>query len=237
MQKIIIAIDGYSSCGKSTLAKDLAKVLNYKYIDSGAMYRVVTLYCMRHKIINSSENIDFNKLKKELNNINIDVKYNNNLNKSETFLNNENVEEEIRRIDVSNLVSIISKVKFIRKKLVELQQKFGEKKGIVMDGRDIGTVVFPNADLKIFMTADVEIRAKRRYNEYLEKNIEITLKEVVENIKKRDFYDENRKESPLKKADDAIVLDNSNLSIKEQFQFIIDVITEKFKMTNPEYSG
>ncbi len=231
MQKITIAIDGYSSCGKSTLAKDLAKVLKYKYIDSGSMYRAVTLYCMRNNIIYDLENIDAEKLENELKNINIDIRYNNELNKNEIFLNNENVEEEIRKMDVSNLVSIISKVKIIRKKMVKLQREIGDKKGIVMDGRDIGTVVFPDADLKIFMTADVNIRAKRRYNEYLEKNIKITLKEVVDNITKRDFYDENRKESPLKKADNAIVLDNSNLSIQEQLQFIIDIITKKFKMT------
>jgi len=201
------------------------------------MYRAVTLYCMRNNIIYDIEKIDIIKLENELKNISIDIRHNNDLSENEIFLNNENVEEEIRKIDVSNLVSIISKEKIIRKKMVKLQRKIGDKKGIVMDGRDIGTVVFPDADLKIFMTADVNIRARRRYNEYLEKNIEITLKEVIDNITKRDFYDENRKESPLKKANDAIVLDNSNLSIKEQLQFIIDIITKKFEMTNPGYSG
>lgn len=229
MKDIIIAIDGYSSCGKSTLAKDIAKILNYKYIDSGAMYRAAALFCLQNGIINEKEVIDYKKLESEIDKINIDLIYNQDLKKIETFLNNVNVEKEIREIKVSNYVSAISKVKIIREKMVNIQRNIAINKRIVMDGRDIGTVVFPNAELKIFMTADVKVRAQRRFDEYRAKKVEISFKEVEDNIQKRDYIDENREESPLRKPIDAIVLDNSQMSMEEQLKFILDIIKERFQ--------
>jgi len=228
MKDIIIAIDGYSSCGKSTLAKDLAKILNYKYIDSGAMYRAATLYCLNNNIINEKEEIDIKKLKQKINDINIDLEYNPEQNKSETFLNGKSVENEIRELRVSNYVSAISKIAIVREKMVYLQRSIAQNKKIVMDGRDIGSIVFPSAELKIFMTANVKIRAERRYNEYINNNVKISFKEVEDNIRKRDHIDETRKESPLMKPLDAIVLDNTKLGIEEQLKFILDIIKDRF---------
>lgn len=226
-KRIIIAVDGFSSCGKSTVAKSLASILNYGYVDTGAMYRAVTLYCMNNNFI-SEQAICEEKLKKELPNIKINFLYNNESERNETFLNNVNVEDKIRKIEVSNLVSIVSKISFVRAEMVRLQQAMGVDKGIVMDGRDIGTVVFPNAELKLFMTADPVIRAKRRLKELTCKGENVSFEDVFENLKNRDYIDQNREDSPLKKADDAIVIDNSYLSKEEQLNKIIEIINEKF---------
>ena len=225
MRDLIIAIDGYSSCGKSTMAKAIASLLGYTYIDSGAMYRAVTLYCIRYGIIKNS-NVNIKLLKQNLNTIDIRFLQNNLTNESETWLNGENVEDEIRKQEVASCVSIVSKIPEVRKKLVSIQRKIGENKKIVMDGRDIGTVVFPEADLKIFMTANQIIRAERRLLEMNEKGMLTTINEVVENIKQRDYIDENRDVSPLRKADDAIVLDNSNMTREEQLDWVMQKINQ-----------
>jgi len=227
-KKIIIAIDGYSSSGKSTLAKEIARLLNYKYIDSGAMYRAVTLFALRNNIINEvNHQINKEKLQKLIGQIHINFIYNSERNKQETYLNNENVEDEIREMNVSNNVSFISKIGFVREKMVSFQQEMGKEKGIVMDGRDIGTVVFPNAELKIFMNAKAQIRAERRYLELKEKNIDVSYEDILDNVKKRDHIDETRDESPLKKAQDAIELDNSNMNKQEQLDWIIGLVKER----------
>ncbi len=225
-EKLVVAIDGYSSCGKSTVAKDLAKLLNIIFIDSGAMYRCVTLYALRNEIIKGNS-IDEESLKKALNDIVITFKFDASKKLNETFLNGVSVEKEIRSPEVSDYVSIVSAIAFVRKRMVELQQKMGETESIVMDGRDIGTVVFPQADLKLFMTASPEIRAQRRYKEYQEKNESVSFEEVLENVKKRDHIDETRSESPLKKAEDAIVLDNGNMNKEEQLDFIIAELNKR----------
>jgi cytidylate kinase len=222
-KNIIIAVDGYSSCGKSTFAKDIAKELNYVYVDSGAMYRAVALYCLKKGII-INNNFDLNQVIKALNFIDIEFKFNRSAQKYETFLNSENVEEEIRSVEVSEVVSMISKIKQVREKILVLQRRIGEKKGIVMDGRDIGTVVFPEAELKIFMTADVDIRAKRRHDELTEKGLDVSLDEIKRNIEQRDNQDVNRKESPLAKAKDAIELDNSNMTVEEQMDWFRNIM-------------
>ena len=225
---LTIAIDGYSSSGKNTIARAVAKLLKYRYIDSGAMYRAVTLFCIENNIIDPEGLVNKDSLAENMNKIEINFITNNKLNKEETYLNNINVEEKIRSMEVSDHVSEISKYGIVREKLVNLQQKMGENKRVVMDGRDIGTVVFPNADLKIFVTADVEIRAKRRFKELQEKGATASLFEVSENVKKRDIIDANRELSPLLQADDAIVLDNSNMTPAEQLEWVMDLITEKF---------
>jgi len=226
-KKIIIAIDGYSSSGKSTLAKEIAKLLTYKYIDSGAMYRAVTLFALRNDIINKNHEVNEVKLKELINNIHINFQYNSDKKRQETYLNNENVEDEIREMEVSNSVSFISKIGFVRRKMVSFQQEMGKEKGIVMDGRDIGTVVFPDAELKIFMNAKAEVRAERRYLELKEKNVDVSFDEILENVKKRDHIDETREESPLKKADDALVLDNSNLTREQQLEWTLKKVKER----------
>lgn len=224
MKKINIAVDGVSSSGKSTMAKDLAKIIGYLYIDSGAMYRAVTLYCLQNGLINDDNSIDEGRLKAELPNIHIHFELDLETGRPITFLNNKNVEAEIRGMEVSGLVSPVSAIGFLRKEMVKQQQEMSLKKGVVMDGRDIGTVVFPNAELKIFVTASPEIRAKRRVNELRTRgNEETTYEEVLENIKYRDHHDRNRTESPLRKADDAIELDNSNINIEQQLQWAVDV--------------
>lgn len=220
-KKLIIAIDGHSSCGKSTVAKDLAKKIGYTYIDSGAMYRVVTLFAMRNDLI-SNDQVDENKLAHLIGQVSISFQYNNEVQRHETYLNGELVEDEIRNMNVSNNVSVIAKIKFVRDKMVAFQRELSKEGGVIMDGRDIGTVVFPNAELKIFMTADVEIRAIRRFKELKEKGEDISLDEIRENVKKRDFIDENRDESPLRKAEDAIVLNNSHLTPTEQLDWIVE---------------
>ncbi|GAB4299158.1 MAG: (d)CMP kinase [Marinilabiliales bacterium] len=222
MKKIIIAIDGYSGCGKSTLARDLAKKLNYIYIDTGAMYRAVTLYCMQHNLCN-----DLSKLIDIINEDKIRLEFKTTGNKQHLFMNGQNIEGQIRTIEVAKNVSSVSQIPEVRKKLVSIQREIGKNKGVVMDGRDIGTVVFPDAELKIFMTADVYIRAKRRFEEL--NNPDISFDEIVENIKQRDYLDENRDISPLKKADDAIILDNSNMTREQQLKFVMKIIEEKFE--------
>ena len=222
-KNLIIAIDGYSSCGKSTLAKGIASTLGYIYIDSGAMYRAVTLYCLRNEIIHK-DSIDLILLDKKLDEIDIRFEYNALRHKYETWLNGENIEEEIRKSEVASNVSNVSKIAKVREKLVAIQRKIGENKKIVMDGRDIGTVVFPQADLKIFMSADPVIRANRRLLEMKEKGLTVSMEEVLQNIKERDFIDQNREISPLRKADDAIILDNSNLNQEEQLAWVMQKI-------------
>lgn len=226
VKKLIIAIDGYSSCGKSTFAKAIAKELNYIFIDSGAMYRTVTLYCIRKGFI-SNDGADITKIISGLSDIHIDFKFNTEIHEYETFLNSENVEREIRNMEVASHVSRISQIAEVRTLLVDLQRQIGLKKGIVMDGRDIGTVVFPDADLKIFMTASTDIRTKRRYDELIERGIVIDFEEIKRNIIARDIADENRDISPLKRADDAIILDNSRMSVDEQMSWIRQIIQKK----------
>ncbi len=225
-KKAIIAIDGHSSCGKSTVAKDLAKELGYVYIDTGAMYRTVTLFAMRNQLIKDGQ-IDQASLMNRLSEINISFEYQPEEKKNETFLNGESVEDEIRGLEVSNNVSAISAIGFVRKRLVELQQEMGHKGGIVMDGRDIGTVVFPDADLKLFMTASAEIRAQRRYDELTGKGESVDFDAILENVKQRDHIDSTRAESPLRQAEDALVLDNSHLNKEQQLKWIIDVLKER----------
>lgn len=221
MKKIIIAIDGFSSCGKSTMAKDLAHELGYIYVDTGAMYRCVALYALQHKLFLKDGKINIPELEAAMPNINISFKLNKETGRPDTYLNNENVENKIRTMEVSSRVSSIAAIPFIREALVAQQQKMGKDKGIVMDGRDIGTVVFPNAELKIFVTASPEVRAQRRYDELMEKGMEADYNEILENVKRRDYIDSHRDVSPLRKADDAIELDNSNISIEEQKQWLI----------------
>lgn len=221
MEKIIIAIDGFSSCGKSTMAKDLAHELGYIYVDTGAMYRCVALYALQHKLFLKDGEINIPELEAAMPNINISFKLNKETGRPDTYLNNENVENKIRTMEVSSHVSSIAAIPFVREALVAQQQKMGKDKGIVMDGRDIGTVVFPNAELKIFVTASPEVRAQRRYDELMEKGMEADYNEILENVKQRDYRDSHRDVSPLRKADDAIELDNSNISIEEQKQWLI----------------
>ena len=222
MEKIIIAIDGFSSCGKSTMAKDLAHELGYIYVDTGAMYRCVALYALQHKLFLKDGEINIPELEAAMPNINISFKLNKETGRPDTYLNNENVENKIRTMEVSSHVSSIAAIPFVREALVAQQQKMGKDKGIVMDGRDIGTVVFPNAELKIFVTASPEVRAQRRYDELMEKGMEADYNEILENVKQRDYIDSHRDVSPLRKADDAIKLDNSNISIEEQKQWLIN---------------
>lgn len=225
-KRLIIAIDGYSSCGKSTFAKSIAKMLNYIYIDSGAMYRAVTLYCLRRKYINPGR-INQEALIAELKDINIGFVYNSDIQEYETFLNSENVEKEIRDMEVTAHVSRISQIYEVRTRMVELQREIGSFRGIVMDGRDIGTVVFPDADIKIFMTAAVDIRAKRRFDELKQKGIPVEFEEIRRGIISRDIADENRDISPLRRADDAIALDNSRMTVSEQMTWITEIINRK----------
>jgi CMP/dCMP kinase len=225
-KKLIIAIDGYSSCGKSTFARLIAKDLNYIFIDTGAMYRAVTLFCMRNNYI-TNNGLNTPAIISEIRGIHIDFVFNQDLNEYETFLNSENVEREIRNMEVTSYVSRISQIHEVRERMVELQRQIGVSKGIVMDGRDIGTVVFPDADIKIFMTASVDIRAKRRYNELKEKGIDLNFEEIKRSIIARDIADENRDISPLRRADDAIILDNSRMTVDEQMLWIKKIIAEK----------
>ena len=219
-KKIIIAIDGFSSCGKSTMAKSLARELGYIYIDSGAMYRAVTLYAIRNNWIPDGKPNVY-AIISGIESINITFRFDPVTEKNTTFMNGENIEEEIRRLEVSENVSPVSTIKEVRQAMVKLQQQMGANKGIVMDGRDIGTVVFPQAELKIFMTADPEIRAQRRFLELSTKGQTVSMEEIRQNINQRDYIDQNREESPLRKADDAIVLDNSFLTPEQQLQWTI----------------
>ena len=221
MKKITIAIDGFSSCGKSTMAKDLAREVGYIYIDSGAMYRAVTLYGIENGIFDGDV-IDVEKLRNEIKNIHISFRLNPETGRPDTYLNGMNVENKIRTMEVSSKVSPISALNFVREAMVAQQQAMGKEKGIVMDGRDIGTTVFPNAELKIFVTATPEIRAQRRYEELKAKGQEASFDEILENVKQRDYIDQNRDVSPLRKAKDALLLDNTNLTIEQQKEWLFE---------------
>lgn len=220
MKKIVIAIDGFSSCGKSTMAKDLAREIGYIYIDSGAMYRAVTLYCIENGIFDKDNNIDESLLKGKIGEVNISFKLNPETKVPQTFLNGVNVENKIRTMEVSSKVSYIAAIGFVREALVNQQQLMGNEKGIVMDGRDIGTTVFPNAELKIFVTASAEVRAQRRYDELKVKGQSASFEEILHNVEERDRIDQTREVSPLRKADDAILLDNSHMTILEQKEWL-----------------
>lgn len=221
MKKITIAIDGFSSCGKSTMAKDLAHDIGYIYVDSGAMYRAVTLFALRNGVF-TDNGIDTEKLQKLIPNINISFKINPDSPRPITFLNGEDVENEIRTMEVSSHVSPIAAIGFVREALVALQQRMGRDKGIVMDGRDIGTTVFPDAELKIFVTASAEVRAQRRYDELKAKGQEASFESILQNVKERDELDMNREVSPLRKAEDAILLDNSDMTIPQQKMWLME---------------
>jgi cytidylate kinase len=227
-KKIIIAIDGYSSTGKSTLAKKLANELGYVYVDTGAMYRAIALYAMENNLINE-ENIDEASLVSNLEKIDIKFIFNSNLGFSEIYLNGRNVENEIRRIDVSNKVSKIAAISAVRKKMVIEQHRMGQNLGVVMDGRDIGTVVFPKAELKIFMTASADIRARRRYDEMIAKGDKVTFDSVLENVNTRYHLDTTRKDSPLRKANDAIEINSDHLNVQETFDLVYKKAKEKIK--------
>lgn len=222
MRNITIAIDGFSSTGKSTVAKQLAKALGYVYVDTGAMYRAVTYYAMQNGLINAK---DFNSeaLNYQLPNINIGFKFNQALGFAEVYLNEVNIEKQIRTLEVSSFVSKVAAISKVRLKLVEQQQKMGKGKGVVMDGRDIGTVVFPDAELKLFMTASAETRAERRFQELIERGDKVEYKDVLNNVQERDYLDSNRKDSPLVKAKDAIEIDNSQMTLDEQFNKILQL--------------
>lgn len=226
MNNITIAIDGFSSTGKSTLAKQLAKHLGYIYVDSGAMYRAVTYFAMQNKLV-SEDFLDKNALIKKLPEIKLRFQFNPVLGYAEMFLNDENIENAIRTIEVSRLVSKIAEISEVRAKLVEQQQAMGKDKAVVMDGRDIGTVVFPEAELKLFMTASAHTRAKRRYDELIEKGQHVSYEDVLQNVQERDYIDTHRDDSPLVKAKDAIEIDNSTLTKKEQFELVLDLF-DKF---------
>lgn len=224
MQKITIAIDGYSSTGKSTIAKQIAKELGYIYVDSGAMYRAVTYYALQNGFI-SKEEFNVSNFIKQLPNITLKFKFNPELGFAEMYLNNKNIEHDIRTMEVSSFVSAVAAVPEVRLQLVKQQQKMGKEKGIVMDGRDIGTVVFPDAELKIFMTASPEIRAKRRFDELIKRGDKIEFEDVLKNVQERDYIDSHREDSPLIKAEDAIEIDNTNLTLEEQYQKIMHLVT------------
>ncbi len=227
MKKIVIAIDGHSSCGKSTMAKDLAREIGYVYVDTGAMYRAVTLYAMRVGLFNAEGKIDAEKLQQLMPQIAITFRFNSDTGRPDTYLNGQLVEREIRSIDVSSHVSQVAALSFVRSAMVEQQQAMGRNKGIVMDGRDIGTTVFPEAELKIFVTATAEVRARRRYDELKSKGMDASYEEILSNVQQRDYIDSHREVSPLRKADDAILLDNSNMTIPEQKQWLMQQYLDK----------
>ena len=222
MKKITIAIDGFSSCGKSTMAKDLAKEIGYIYVDTGAMYRSVTLYALRHNLFNADGTIREEELKEQMKDINISFQLNKTTGRPDTYLNGENVENDIRTMEVSSHVSPIATLAFVREALVAQQQRMGAEKGIVMDGRDIGTVVFPKAELKIVGTASAEVRGQRRYDELKAKGMDADYADILKSVEERDYIDSHRATSPLHKADDAIELDNSNLTIAEQKKWLYE---------------
>ena len=228
MQKITIAIDGYSSTGKSTLAKALAQKLNYSYVDTGAMYRAVTLYALRNGIMNKKHELDTKKLIDSLNKIELNFVYDKIHKTSAVLLNGEDVEKYIRTMEVSENVSKVSAVKQVREKMILIQRELGKKKAVVMDGRDIGTNVFPKAELKLFMTADEDVRTQRRHDELSSKGQVFTLEEVKKNLLERDHADTTRKENPLTKAEDAVVLDNTDLSKEQQLEFVMKLIEDTY---------
>lgn len=222
MKKITIAIDGHSSCGKSTMAKDLAKRIGYVYVDTGAMYRAVTLFALRNGLFAEDGAVLTDELEKRMEEISISFKFNPETQKPDTYLNGELVEKDIRSMEVSNLVSPIATLPFVRTAMVRQQQLMGKEKGIVMDGRDIGTVVFPDAELKIFVTASAEVRAQRRYDELKGKGMEADYDDILKNVQERDYIDSHREVAPLRQADDAILLDNSHITIEEQNAWVME---------------
>lgn len=222
MKKIVIAIDGHSSCGKSTMAKELAKKVGYIYVDTGAMYRAVALYCMRNSMLDAEGNVLADKLKEAMPQVNVSFRLNEETGRPDTYLNGERVEDIIRSIEVSNNVSKVAAIPFVREAMVEQQRAMGREKGIVMDGRDIGTTVFPQAELKIFVTASAEVRAQRRYDELKKKGMPADYEAILKNVQERDYIDSHREVSPLRKADDALYLDNSNMTIDEQNEWLMD---------------
>ena len=221
MKKITIAIDGHSSCGKSTMAKDLAREVGYVYVDTGAMYRSVTLYALQHNLFNEDGSVKTTELEQEMPNIQISFKFNPATGRPDTYLNNVRVEDEIRSLEVSSHVSPIAAVGFVRTAMVAQQQQMGKNKGVVMDGRDIGTTVFPDAELKIFVTASAEVRAQRRYDELKAKGMPADYDDILKNVQERDYIDSHREESPLRQADDALLLDNSAMTIPEQKAWLL----------------
>ena len=229
MKKITIAIDGFSSCGKSTMAKDLAKKLGYVYVDTGAMYRAVTLYAMRNGLFNADGSVKTADLERQMNKINITFKLNKTAERPDTYLNNELVENDIRTLEVSNHVSQIAAIPFVREAMVAQQQRMGKDKGVVMDGRDIGTTVFPEAELKVFVTASAEGRAQRRYDELKEKGMPADFNDILKNVQERDYIDSHREVSPLRKAPDAIELDNSHMTIAEQSAWLMEQVEQKIE--------
>lgn len=229
MKKITIAIDGFSSCGKSTMAKDLAKKLGYVYVDTGAMYRAVTLYAMRNGLFNADGSVKTADLERQMNKINITFKLNKTAERPDTYLNNELVENDIRTLEVSNHVSQIAAIPFVREAMVAQQQRMGKDKGVVMDGRDIGTTVFPEAELKVFVTASAEVRAQRRYDELKEKGMPADFNDILKNVQERDYIDSHREVSPLRKAPDAIELDNSHMTITEQSAWLMEQVEQKIE--------
>jgi len=232
--KINIAIDGFSSCGKSTIAKAVAKGLDYFYVDSGAMYRAIALYALQNNCFKKDLSLDEELLVRLLDHVIVSFKYNTENGQQEIYLNGENVEKEIRSIQVSNHVSPVSKVKEVRQKLVRLQKRLAEAKGVVMDGRDIGTVVIPDAELKIFMMADPAVRAQRRFDELKANGLNVTLEEITANIQSRDEMDVNREIDPLRQAEDAVVVDNSNLTIEEQYQFVMGQALKRLELVHQQ---
>ena len=229
MKRITIAIDGHSSCGKSTMAKQLAKDLSYIYVDTGAMYRAVTLYSMQHGYISDNRSIDEDRLHKALQSIDIAFVFRDEYKRPVVHLNGKCVEEEIRSIEVSRNVSLIAALPFVRTAMVEKQREMGKAKGVVMDGRDIGTTVFPDAELKIFVTASAEVRAQRRYDELVERSMPADYDEILANVKERDYIDSHREVSPLRMADDAVLLDNSDMTRDEQQQWLMHKVNEILK--------
>ena len=229
MKKITIAIDGFSSCGKSTMAKELAKKIGYIYVDTGAMYRSVTLFAMRHGLFNADGSVKTDALKQQMSNIDITFKFNEKAGRPDTYLNGECVEEAIRTLEVSNHVSPIATIPFVRAAMVARQQRMGRDKGIVMDGRDIGTTVFPEAELKVFVTASAEVRARRRYDELKEKGMPADFDDILKNVQERDYIDSHREVSPLRKAADAIELDNSHMTIAEQNDWLMRQVQQRIE--------
>ena len=227
MKKITIAIDGHSSCGKSTMAKDLAREVGYIYVDTGAMYRSVTLYALRKGLFEEDEAVKTSELEAEMPNIHISFELNKETGRPDTYLNGECVEKEIRSLEVSSHVSPIATIGFVRKALVAQQQQMGKDKGVVMDGRDIGTVVFPDAELKVFVTASAKVRAQRRFDELQAKDMPADFDDILKNVEERDYIDSHREESPLRQAEDALLLDNSDMTIPEQKQWLLERFRER----------
>lgn len=227
MKKITIAIDGHSSCGKSTMAKALAKKLGYIYVDTGAMYRAVTLYCMRNDLFDADGNVNTEALQAAMPDVKVSFKFNEETGRPDTYLNGERVEDIIRSIEVSNNVSKVAAIPFVREAMVEQQREMGKEKGIVMDGRDIGTTVFPDAELKIFVTASAEVRAQRRYDELQAKGMPADYDDILKNVQERDYIDSHREVSPLRQADDALLLDNSHMTIEEQDEWLMKAYEQR----------